>query len=93
MNHRAWAVPIVLAVYVPAATAGWSVPIGAGVPYVPSWGALSAAGIVALAVAARLRRPDFPWPRPLEVAAVIAVAAMVLTDLTMTYQPRLYNFP
>ena len=83
----AWAVPAVLATYILAVTNNWNVPVGSGVAYWPTWLGLTIAGLTAAVVAARLFRNAEPWPRPLEVAAIVAVAAMILTDLTMTYQP------
>ena len=62
-------------------------PIGPGVAYWKAWISLAAAGVLVASLASRRLRPARPWLRPVEVAAVLALAAMVLTDLTMAWQP------
>ena len=63
------------------------VPLGTGVDYLPAWAASVAVALLAASLLARRIRPTRPWLRPVETAAILAVVAMVLTDLTMTYQP------
>jgi hypothetical protein len=48
--------------------------------------AVAGALLVASLLAARFR-PAAPWLRPVEVMAILAITAMVLTDATMTVQP------
>jgi len=82
-----WLLVAVLGAYVLIATQGRSVPLGSGLGYWPAWGISVAFGLLGMSLLARHLRPARPWLRPVEAAAVLAVAAMVLTDLTMTYQP------
>ncbi|MGD0409590.1 MAG: glycosyltransferase family 87 protein [Candidatus Limnocylindrales bacterium] len=82
-----WLLVALLGIYLLATTQGRSVPLGSGVDYWPAWGASVAAALLGASLFARRFRPTGPWLRPVEAAAVLAVAAMVLTDLTMTYQP------
>ena len=84
---RGWAVVGVLGAYILVASGGSDVPIGPGVAYWTAWISVAAAGVLVASLASRRLRPTRPWLRPVEVAAILAVAAMVLTDLTMTYQP------
>ena len=64
-----------------------SVPNGSGFPF---WAACLIGTVASLAiaslVAARLR-PSAPWLRPLEAFAILAVVTMVMTDITMAWQP------
>ena len=64
-----------------------SVPLGPGVDYAPAWAISVVVALLAASVLARHFRPARPWLRPVEAAAILAAAAMVLTDLTMTNQP------
>ncbi len=82
-----WLLVGLLGAYLLMTTQGRSVPLGPGVDYWPALGIAVAAGLIAGSVLARIFRPSRPWLRPVEAAAVLALAAMVLTDLTMTYQP------
>jgi len=82
-----WLLVAILGVYLLATTQGRSVPLGAGVGYWPAWGISVAVALVGTSLLARRFRPGRPWLRPVEAAAVLAVAAMILTDLTMAYQP------
>jgi hypothetical protein len=86
-GRAAWGVPALLAAYIVVSTRDWTLPLGSAPAYLPAWVGLAALGLAAAIAAARLLRTGEPWPRPLEVAAVLAVTAMLLTDLTMTYQP------
>jgi hypothetical protein len=82
-----WVLVGLLGAYLLLTTQGRTVPVGPGVDYWPAWSAtVTAALLLASLIALRLR-PARPWLRPVEAAAILAVAAMVLTDLTMTYQP------
>jgi hypothetical protein len=82
-----WLLVAILAVYLLATTQGRSVPLGPGVGYWPAWGLSAGVALLGTGVLGRRLRPGGPWLRPVEAAAVLAVAAMVLTDLTMAYQP------
>ncbi|MGZ6266960.1 MAG: hypothetical protein ACXWNR_00110, partial [Candidatus Limnocylindrales bacterium] len=82
-----WAVTGVLVAYILAASGTSNVPIGPGVAYWKAWIALAAAGVLVASLVLRRLRPTAPWLRPVEAAAVLALAAMVLTDLTMAWQP------
>ena len=64
-----------------------SVPLGPGVEYLPAWVISSAIALLAASLLARRLRPTRAWLRPVEASAILAVVAMVLTALTMTYQP------
>ncbi len=60
------------------------VPIGPGVGFLPAWIALVA---LCGTAAVWLRSGAGRRVRPLEAAALVAVPGMLLTDLSMTYQP------
>jgi hypothetical protein len=82
-----WAIVGILGAYILLVTRTRSVPIGPGVEYWPAWIALVVATVLFASLAARRLRPSVPWLRPVEAAAILALTAMVLTDLTMAYQP------
>ncbi len=82
-----WAIVGILGVYILLGSGSWTVPIGPGVAYWQAWIALVTAAVLAASLASRHLRPAAPRLRPVEATAIIALAAMVLTDLTMTYQP------
>jgi hypothetical protein len=82
-----WILAGLLAAYLLMTTQGRTVPLGPGVDYWPAWGATAAAGLLAASLLAWRLRPARRWLRPVEAAATLAIAAMVMTDLTMTYQP------
>lgn len=82
-----WFLVVLLAAYLLATTRDNWVPLGPGLDYWPIWGASVAVGLLVGSLLAWRFRPGRPWLRPVEAAAILAVAAMVMTDLTMTYQP------
>jgi hypothetical protein len=82
-----WAIVGILGAYILLATRTSHVPVGPGFAYWPAWIALVAATVLLASLTARLLRPAAPWLRPVEAVAILALTAMVLTDLTMTYQP------
>jgi len=82
-----WAIVGVLGAYILLVTRTSSVPIGPGFAYWPAWIVLVVATVLLASLAARRLRPAAPWLRPVEAVAILALTAMVLTDLTMTYQP------
>jgi hypothetical protein len=71
---RTWLLPLALAAYVLIMTWTWEFPDWRGVPFPPVWVATAGAGIMA-----------WSWRRgavtPVAAAAVVAVSAMVLTDV------------
>lgn len=76
-----------LAALVIAATWATDFPNGSGIRYWPVWLALGAALVALASLAVSLLRPAQPRLRPLEGVALLAVLAMVMTDLTMAWQP------
>jgi hypothetical protein len=82
-----WLLVALLAADVVVVTRSTDAPNGSGIPY---WGVWLVAVAATLAVASLLSarlRPSAPWLRPLEVLAILAIVAMVLSDLTMAWQP------
>ena len=82
-----WVLVALLAADVAMVTRSTDVPNGSGIPY---WGVWLVAVALALAVASLLAarlRPSAPWLRPVETLAILAVVAMVLSDVTMAWQP------
>ncbi len=82
-----WVLVALLAADVVVVTRSTDAPNGSGIPY---WGAWLVAVVTTLAVASLLAarlRPSAPWLRPVEALAILAVAAMVLSDVTMAWQP------
>jgi hypothetical protein len=68
-------------------TRSTDVPNGSGIPY---WGVWLVAVMATLGVASLLAtrfRPTAPSLRPVEALAILAVVAMVLSDVTMAWQP------
>jgi hypothetical protein len=61
--------------------------IGSGVDCWPALGVCVVIAFVASGVAVWRLRPARPYLRPVEATATLALAAMVVTDLTMNYQP------
>ena len=82
-----WVLVALLVADVVVVTRSTDVPNGSGIPYWGVWLAAAAASLaVASLLAARLR-PSKPWLRPVEALAILAVVAMVLSDVTMAWQP------
>jgi len=82
-----WVLVALLAADVAMVTRSTDVPNGSGIPY---WGVWLVAVALALAIASLLAarlRPSAPWLRPVETLAILAVVAMVLSDVTMAWQP------
>ncbi len=71
---RAWAMPAAVAAYVVAMTWSWDFPDGSGAPFPAVWFGVAMGGLAA-----------WTWRRgalsPLAATAIVAVSAMVLTDL------------
>jgi hypothetical protein len=86
-NRAGWAIVGILGAYILLVTRTSHVPVGPGVAYWPAWIALVVATVLLASLAARRLRPSVAWLRPVEAAAILALTAMVLTDLTMAYQP------
>ena len=82
-----WTIAGILGAYLLLVARTSSVPIGSGVAYWTAWTVLAAAALLVASLASRRLRPAAPNLRPVEAAAILAIAAMVLTDLTLTYQP------
>ena len=82
-----WLLVGLLGVYLLWNAQGRTVPLGPGIDYAPAWSVSVVVLLLAASVLAWRRRPARPWLRPVEAAAILAVVAMLLTDLTMTYQP------
>jgi hypothetical protein len=76
-----------LAVYVLLCTGATDFPNGSGVRYGAVWLALAAPALAAAAAAARLLRPASSRLRPVEALAILAILTMLLTDVTMAWQP------
>jgi hypothetical protein len=58
-----------------------------GISYWIVWAGVVAAALLVTSLLAYRFRKDAPWLRPVEVMAILALTAMVLTDATMTDQP------
>jgi hypothetical protein len=61
--------------------------IGPGVDCWPALAVCAAIAFLVASLAAWRLRPARPYLRPVEATATLAAAAMVVTDLTMNYQP------
>jgi hypothetical protein len=86
-SRAAWLSAIALAADILLVTRSTDVYGGTGIPYWATWLALATAGVaVGLPLAARFRR-SAPWLRPVEVLAIMAVSAAVLSDVTMAWEP------
>ena len=86
-GRSAWPAVGALAVYVILCTWATDFPNGSGVRYWAVWLALSVAVLAAATATARRLRPAHPRLRPIEALAVLAVLAMLMTDVTMAWQP------
>ena len=76
-----------LVTLVVAATWATDFPNGSGIRYWVVWLALGTTLLGLASLAASLLRPAQPRLRPLEGLALLALLAMVMTDLTMAWQP------
>ena len=82
-----WLLVALLGADIAIVTRSTDVPNGSGIPYWAVWlVAVAAALVVANLLAAHLR-PAAPRLRPVEALAILAVVAMVLSDVTMAWQP------
>ncbi len=86
-KRRDWALVALLAADVIAVTRSTDVPNGSGIPYWAVWLAAVAIALAAAGLLSAHLRPSDPWLRPVEALAVLAVVAMVLSDVTMAWQP------
>ena len=70
-------------------TLAWNTdfPNGSGVNYRVVWFAAGAMALLAASLLAARFRPAAPRVRPVEALAIVAVLAMVMTDITMAWQP------
>jgi hypothetical protein len=75
------------AVYVVLCTRNLDFPNGSGVRYAIVWLGLAALAVGFVRAGAARLRPERPRPHPLEVLAVLSVLTMLLTDVTMAWQP------
>jgi hypothetical protein len=86
-GRAGWLLPAILAADAIVATWGMDVPNGSGVRYWIVWLAVSALALGGAALLRRRLRPAGPPFRPVECLAIMALAAMVLSDATMAWQP------
>jgi hypothetical protein len=86
-GRAGWLLAAALTADLLVSTWGTDVPNGSGVRYWLVWLAASAAVLVIAAAAVRRLRPGGSRLRPVEGLAMLAVVAMVLTDVTMLWQP------
>jgi hypothetical protein len=75
-DDRRWLVPLGLALYVPTTTWSWNLPSENGIPFNWVWLGLASTTLVAW----RLRRGALD---PIAAAAIMAITAMVLTDVAV----------
>jgi hypothetical protein len=80
-----WLVPLALAVYVLGTTWTWEFPNWQGIPFPPVW---LGAAVATLVVWNRAGRAFGPVP----VAAIVAVTAMLTTDVTLFWSQPLRDF-
>ena len=82
-----WLLVAVLAADVAVVTRATDVPNGSGIPYWAVWLVAVAATLAILSLLVARLRPTAPRLRPVEALAILAVAAMLLSDVTMAWQP------
>jgi hypothetical protein len=82
-----WLLVAALSAWILLVTRGIDAPNGSGVRFAAVWLAAGLCAVAASSVLARMLRPAAPWLRPVETLAILAVVAMVLTDITMAWQP------
>lgn len=70
-----------------AVTRSTDVPNGSGIPFWAVWLAVVATTFIAATLLAARFRPGAPHLRPVEALAIVALVAMVLSDITMAWQP------
>ncbi len=83
-----WMLAALFGVYVVAVT-GWSynIPTGSNTPFGAIWLGLSIAALLLASLFVAGLRPSRRVLRPVEALAILALVAMVLTDVTMAWQP------
>jgi hypothetical protein len=81
-DDRRWLVPIGLALYVVTTTWSWNFPNEDGIPFNWVWLGLAGTALVLW----RLRRASLD---PIAAAAIVAISAMVLTDVTVFWSQAL----
>jgi len=82
-----WLLAIALAVDVIAVTRASDVPNGSGFGYAAAWLLATAVALGLASLASTRLRPSGPLLRPAEAVAIMALVAMILTDVTMAWQP------
>jgi hypothetical protein len=82
-----WLVALLLGLDVVAVTRSTDVPNGSGIAFPAVWLAAVAAMVAVAGLLCARFRPGAPRLRPVEVLALMALAAAVLTDVTMAWQP------
>jgi hypothetical protein len=82
-----WLLVAMLTADVAVVTRATDVPNGSGIPYWAVWLVAVAATLAILSLLAARLRPTAPRLRPVEALAVLAIAAMILSDVTMAWQP------
>jgi hypothetical protein len=86
-GRAGWLMVAALAADAVASTWSTDVPDGSGVRYWIVWLGVSAVALGLAAAGASLLRPHRPRLMPVEAVAIVAVVAMVLTDVTMLWLP------
>jgi hypothetical protein len=81
-RQASWLAPIALAIYIPYATYDWRLPDKNGQSFAPIWMAL-------VVVAALVMWRRVGHLTPIALTAIMAVAGMVLTDITLFWSPAL----
>ena len=84
-DDRRWLLPIGLALYVLGSTWSWNFPNWQGIPFPAAW--LGVAGPALLVWQRRRAGLD-----PIAAAAIVAISAMVLTDVTLFWTQALRDF-
>ena len=83
----AWLLLPALAVDAALATGGVAWPNGSACPYWLAWLVATAIAIGLATAGAALLRPSSPSLRPVEALAIAAVLLMLMTDVTLAWQP------
>ncbi len=86
-DRGGWLLVALLATEVLFVTRFQDVPNGSGIPYRAVWLLTVVATLAASSLLVARLRPSAPRLRPVEALAILAVVAMVLTDVTMAWQP------
>jgi hypothetical protein len=86
-GRAAWLAVAVLAADVVSCTTATDFPNGSGVRYWVVWLVAGGLALVAGSLVVALVRPLAPRLRPAEGLAILAVLAMLMTDVTMAWQP------